>query len=172
MLTKENKIDKKIISLHALQEDWLVCFVQKRTKKIQIQQVTPAEIHFFADHQQIEHKQVIEPWLKQYAKQHLTPWLDKISTLTGLEYNTLSIRGQRTRWGSCNEKKSITLNYKLLFLPARLVEHLLLHELCHTVHLNHSNHFWQLLAQHDRHWHETRRLCQKAHHYIPPWLER
>jgi len=161
----------KIIELRAINENWSITFTQDCKKKPHILQQTPRQLLFIADHKKVNCKPYIETWLKKYAKKYLPPWLDNVSQQTGLKYQRISIRGQRTRWGSCSEQQSISLNYKLLFLPQRLVEHLLLHELCHTVHLDHSNQFWQLLASFDKHWYEKKLHCQKAHHYVPSWLD-
>jgi predicted metal-dependent hydrolase len=69
-----------------------------------------------------------------------------VSIQTSLPYNRVSIRGQKTRWGSCSSDKNINLNYKLLFLEPEFVKYIIIHELCHTIHLNHSREFWQLVG--------------------------
>jgi predicted metal-dependent hydrolase len=63
------------------------------------------------------------------------PWLKRVSKKTGLSYAAASIR-QQTRWGSCSSRRLINLNARLLFLPPNLVTYVLVHELCHTKHLN------------------------------------
>jgi predicted metal-dependent hydrolase len=85
-------------------------------------------------------------WMQAQGRLYLVPWTRKISLETGLSVQTLQIRGQKTRWGSCSSKGTISLNYKLLFLPPHLVQYIIIHELCHTVHLNHSPNFWSFLA--------------------------
>jgi predicted metal-dependent hydrolase len=85
-------------------------------------------------------------WLQSQGRLYLLPWVEKISLETGLTIRTIQIRGQRTRWGSCSSKGTVSLNYKLLFLPPHLVRYIIIHELCHTVHLNHSPNFWAFLA--------------------------
>ena len=109
-------------------------------------------------------------WLMQKAKLHFLPWLNRLSTLTGLNFNHLLIRGQSTLWGSCNIKKNISLNYKLLFLPKLLAEHVLLHELCHTLHLNHSQAFWQTVANVDANWNAHKKSLKTAERYLPQWI--
>ena len=61
------------------------------------------------------------------------------------QYNRVSIRNQRTRWGSCSSKDNISLNMKLLHLPDQLIDYILLHELVHTRVKNHSQDFWNEL---------------------------
>jgi predicted metal-dependent hydrolase len=115
-------------------------------------------------------KKVLTKWLIKKAHLHLIPWLKSLSLLTKLEFNRVIIRGQSTLWGSCNTQKTISLNYKLLFLPKNLVQHVLLHELCHTQHLNHSVAFWQLFKNCDPNCLENKKALKIADHYCPAWI--
>ncbi len=67
------------------------------------------------------------------------------SKIYGFEYNRISIRNQKTRWGSCSRKRNININYRILFLPNKLQDYLIIHELCHLKEFNHSNKFWSLV---------------------------
>jgi len=109
-------------------------------------------------------------WIKQQAKIYLLPQLEQMSQETGLIYQQARIRAQTARWGSCSRTKTINLNYKLLFLPPELVRHVLIHELCHTVHFNHSDKFWALVAQFDPQWKKHRQAMKKAGNFVPLWL--
>ncbi len=94
-------------------------------------------------------KYTLHHWLLKQGRQHFEPWLTQLSKETGLKYNKLQIRKQKTRWGSCSTRLTISLNYKLLFLPRQFARYVLLHELAHTRYLNHSKQFWDLLVQLD-----------------------
>jgi len=65
----------------------------------------------------------------------------------GFKFKRISIKNQKTRWGSCSKKGNLNFNFKLLFLPARLQDYIIVHELCHLRELNHSRNFWRLVAQ-------------------------
>lgn len=86
-------------------------------------------------------------WLKKQAKLFLSDLLKQYADRYALPFKDLSIRAQKTRWGSCNACGDIQLNYKLLFLPIELIHYVLVHELCHTKHLNHSKRFWTMLEK-------------------------
>ena len=88
---------------------------------------------------------LIATLLKRKAKQFLEPLVALHAQEHGLSYRKLSVRGQRTVWGSYSSSGTLCLNYKLLFLPPKLVDYVILHELAHTRYLNHSPAFWRLL---------------------------
>lgn len=113
---------------------------------------------------------LLSTWLKKIAKPILQELIEQISSRTKLTYSKLTIRDQSTRWGSCTSKKNINLNYKLILLPLKLAEHIIIHELCHTKHLNHSSAFWQLVATHDSNWQEHREEMKLAETMLPGWL--
>lgn len=112
----------------------------------------------------------LSTWLKELGKRHLVPWLQTLSDFSTLEFVSASIRGQKTRWGSCSSEKRINLNYFLLFLPCPLARHVLLHELCHIKHLNHSKRFWDLLQKLDENCQHHRRELREADRYLPAFL--
>lgn len=94
-------------------------------------------------------KKTIGLWLKSKAESVIPQRLSELAEIHGFHYRRVTIRGQKTRWGSCSSQKNINLNYKLLFLPAPMVDYVLIHELCHTLEMNHSKRFWELVADCD-----------------------
>jgi predicted metal-dependent hydrolase len=61
----------------------------------------------------------------------------------GFSYHSITVKQLKTKWGSCNQNHEITLNYYLMQLPWHLIDYVLVHELVHTEHLNHSDEFWE-----------------------------
>ena len=114
--------------------------------------------------------QLLRRWLTGQAREEFSARLEQISETTGLEWNGLSIRGQKTRWGSCSAKANISLNFKMLFLPDNLVNHVLLHELVHTREMNHSHRFWALMNTYDHRCNSHRAELRKAGQLLPGWL--
>ncbi|MFO7555078.1 MAG: YgjP-like metallopeptidase domain-containing protein [Desulfobacterales bacterium] len=76
------------------------------------------------------------------AGKKLVNRLNELSEQHGFRYNKVSVRNQKTRWGSCSSKNNINLNIKLDRLPDNMIDYVLLHELVHTRIKNHSNAFW------------------------------
>ena len=83
--------------------------------------------------------------LARRAKELLPPRLKALATEKGFAYNGCTVRNVHSRWGSCNAKKNISLSIYLAMLPNELIDYVLLHELCHTVEMNHGDRFWALM---------------------------
>lgn len=98
------------------------------------------------------------------AKNYLHLRLDELSKLTQLPFLNLSIRNQRSRWGSCSSRKTISLNYKMIALSPSLIDYILIHELCHTLHMNHSNSFWNLVESFFPTYLEAEKLLKEQQH--------
>ncbi len=80
-------------------------------------------------------------------RESLKTRLNELANQHGFNYNKLSIRNQKSRWGSCSGNNNISLNQKIFYLPNHLRDYVLLHELAHTQQKNHSNKFWDILDQ-------------------------
>lgn len=75
--------------------------------------------------------------------------LDELARIHGFTYSSVELKDMKSRWGSCSSKKGIQLNVQLMRLPDELIDHVLLHELCHTVEMNHGPRFHELLNKVD-----------------------
>ncbi|MBX2823651.1 MAG: M48 family metallopeptidase [Gammaproteobacteria bacterium] len=115
--------------------------------------------------------EVIVGVLKQRARVVLLPQLTELAALHGLSFKRCAIRGQKTVWGSYSSSGTLSLNYKLLFLPPELVQYVLLHELAHIRHLNHSRQYWAFLETMQTGAKTLDRALGEAGKLVPPWLE-
>ena len=91
--------------------------------------------------------------------------INKIAELNknyGYEINRITIRNQKTRWGSCSKKGNVNFNYKIVLLPEKLAEYIIVHEICHLGEFNHSANFWNLVAQTVPDYKEKRKELHKA----------
>lgn len=159
------------IDLVAIGESWPVCYRATTHPHVRLReqdgilQVSGA----IEDISSCRH--VLRQWLAHKARIHLTSWLHDLSRSLNLPFQRLTIRGQKTRWGSCTSRRTISLNYKLLLIPPQLVNYVLIHELCHTIHLNHSPHFWDLVQSHQPDARLLDKQLRSVRYTLPTWLE-
>ena len=113
----------------------------------------------------------LQQWAANQAKLHLVPWLRQVSREVELPFDLATIRRQKTLWGSCSGHKNISLNCKLLFLPSPIVRYIMIHELCHTVHMDHSDKFWALVDRHEPHYRQRVASLREVRHLVPAWME-
>lgn len=112
----------------------------------------------------------LRTWIRREARTRLPLMLDQVSRRTGLRYRKVSIRSQKSRWGSCSARGNISLNDQLLFVPANTAEYLMVHELCHTRHLNHSRAFWDLVEFHCPDYRAHERRLGQSRGLVPDWF--
>lgn len=93
-------------------------------------------------------KNQIIKWYKENANSYLQKKLADISNSINLSYHKFDLTSARTKWGSCDTKNNILLNFRLIALPHHLIEYVIIHELCHTIHHDHSQNFWSLVSLH------------------------
>ena len=108
-------------------------------------------------------------WVQKQAKRMLEPWVERLSRETALPYQKVTIRAQKTRWGSYSNRGTVSLNAALLFLPPRLVRLVIVHELCHSRHGRHDGAFWHLLASHEPHCRRLDAELRNQARFIPRW---
>ncbi len=72
--------------------------------------------------------------------------IEYFNKIYGFKFNKISIKNQKTRWGSCSRKGNLNFNYKIALFPERLADYIIVHELCHLKEFNHSPNFWNLVA--------------------------
>jgi predicted metal-dependent hydrolase len=161
------------LPLRALETDWELAFRDGLTERITVRRqdtrvvmtapsLTPAPQRLAA----------LRRFLMREAREVLAPRLQLLAERHGLAYARLTVRAQRSRWGSCSGHGTISLNYRLVFLPPALVDYVLCHELAHTVERNHSARFWSLLESICPQARARDRELDHCADWIPAWTER
>lgn len=160
----------RAITLPALAENWQVTYRQTCSESVAARPILPGTILVSgAVADEARCKAALRRWLARRAKEALGPRLETLAAETGLRFSRLTVKNQRTRWGSCSSVNGISLSCKLLFLPAELVRYVLLHELCHTREHNHTARYWSLLRQHEPEASALHQRMRAAWHHIPFW---
>lgn len=88
-------------------------------------------------------QKALEDWYRDQARKLITERLKFYQKILGVEYNSINIRDQKTRWGSCSGRKNLSFNWRLIMSPQEVLDYVVVHELCHLIHMNHSKKFWQ-----------------------------
>jgi len=100
---------------------------------------------------------VLERWYREQAAQVIREKIRKLGADLRFTYGRLSIRGQKTRWGSCSRKGNLSFNWKLIMAPESVINYVIVHELAHLKEMNHTKRFWQLVGRHCPNWREQRK---------------
>ena len=154
------------IDLRALGETWKVVFSSLTRDRLIVQE---GALVLASDFNENEALFTLKRWLRSKACDHLPSLLEDLARELRFSFVHVTIKEQKTLWGSCSSKGNLNLNSRLLFLPPHLVRHVLLHELCHLKELNHSRSFHDLLDQLDPNATQNARELKEAWSYVPGW---
>ena len=119
--------------------------ISVRLSKGKINVVYPAELSPDSNELQSATRKGIERALKLEAKEYLPDKVKALAKKYDFKFNKLTLKNIKSRWGSCSRKNNINLSIHLMRLPDHLIDYVILHELVHTVHHNHSIRFWTML---------------------------
>ena len=106
-------------------------------------QTYPYKLLSPADRKRLE---VLERRYRNLAREVFTNRVTYYHQFTGGTFTSITIRDQKSRWGSCSSRGTLSFNYRLIFAPAGVLDYVVVHELCHLTYMNHSKDFWNLVA--------------------------
>jgi hypothetical protein len=112
----------------------------------------------------------LKRWLTSLAKREYAPRLRSISSLIGNSCKKMHVRGQKTCWGSHSSSGTISLNYCLMFLDPAHLRYVMIHELCHARHMNHSRRFWSLVGRFEPDYRQLDKDLNSSWKRIPTWV--
>lgn len=159
------------VSLRFIDRTWAITRVPTKTR-VRLREVRgELQLHGVQD-DELKAFSLLQNWIKEQGRLNLVPRLEALSSQTGLLYRRNQIRLQRSRWGSCSSRGSISLNAAAMFVEPSLVDYLILHELSHTRHMNHSARFWKLLDSLSPGARQSDRALNRAWRDVPAWLYR
>jgi len=158
-----------VISLPAVAETWTLTQEHSVGVRLRLEERSPHHLHLRGDLHDSGWRTVLRAWLVARAEKAFSTWLKQLSERTRLTYARITVRLQKTRWGSCSRSGNISLNARLLFVAPDIATYVLLHELCHTKELNHSIRFWRLVEQFEPNWRKLDRALTEASRTLPRW---
>lgn len=100
---------------------------------------------------------VLEWWYRHQAEYFIKKRANELCLRLGVSYGRVTIRGAKTRWGSCSHKGNLNFNWKLMMVPEPVIDYVIIHELAHRKEMNHSKNFWKLVAEHCPQWRKHRK---------------
>ncbi|MTI66017.1 MAG: M48 family metallopeptidase [Firmicutes bacterium] len=90
-------------------------------------------------------KDALKKWYKEKALKLITSRINEYIFKINRKARKIKVKEQKSRWGSCSSKGDLFFNYKIVMAPIEIIDYIVVHELCHLVHLNHSKKYWELV---------------------------
>jgi predicted metal-dependent hydrolase len=160
------------LSLSAIDEHWR-CSELPSCGRLRLHELEQGSLQMRGVTPDREHtRRVILRWLIRHAALRFETPLRELAAQMRLTAGALQIRCQRTRWGSCSRRGTISLNVCLLFQRPQVLRYLMIHELSHLRHMNHSARFWDEVARYEPDWKALDRELQQGWRRVPTWVFR
>lgn len=112
---------------------------------------------------------ILEKALRERAREHFSGRLAPLAEVLGVGVPPLALSSARTRWGSCSTRSGIRLNWRLIHFPGAIIDYVVIHELAHLRHMNHSPRFWSLVEVACPDYRAARVELQRLAAHIPHW---
>ena len=157
------------IALPAIDQTWLVRYETQPQGQARVRALGDVLEVRTRDAEHVGAAAALRAWLCDQARYHLTPWVLREAAIVGHRPSRVQVRLQRTRWGSCSNSGTLSLNAALMFLAPSIVRYLLIHELCHLISLNHSPRFWAAVERYEPNYEALDRQLTGAWADIPLW---
>ena len=128
-------------------KDRILCFLSEKASWIRMQQGKMQERENMRQQARIHLDVAQEKELRERAKSVLAQRTAYFARQVGVTYGRITVRDQKTRWGSCSQTGNLNFNFRLILAPSEVLDYVVVHELCHRRQMNHSAQFWQEVAQ-------------------------
>ena len=136
----KNSVEKKALDFLESKADWILKHMKKNDSEFSSEwQNKNPDLNINSREHYLKNKEKA----RKLCEEKCEFWAEKI----GVRYNRISIKSLKTKWGSCSSKKNLNFSYKILFLKPKDQDYLIVHELSHLVHMNHSKNFWYLVCK-------------------------
>jgi len=98
----------------------------------------------------------LDRFLKGTAEKYIIPRTHQLAKIMKTDFNRITLRQQKSRWGSCSNKGNLNFNWRLVHYPVKIIDYVIIHELAHITHPNHSKNFWNCVAKFDNEYRKHR----------------
>jgi predicted metal-dependent hydrolase len=160
------------LNLSALGEHWR-CVSNAGAGRVRVREIGADQLQLRGRLDEVDQlRSALRHWLAQHAQRQFEAPLRALAVQMGVEPGRLQVRCQRTRWGSCSRQGTISLNVCLLFQTPEVLRYLMVHELAHLRHMNHSVRFWADVARQEPHWKALDRELLQGWRRVPSWMFR
>ena len=161
-----------VLSLTAIGEQWR-CSTVAGAGRARLREVAVDELRISGRLDERDRlRRLLANWLIERARLRFEAPLRALSAQMAAQPGRLQVRCQRSRWGSCSRRGTISLNACLLFQRPEVLRYLMIHELSHLRHMNHSARFWAEVARHEPHWQALDRELLQSWARVPSWIFR
>ena len=136
-------LPKKFINgeiLKFLGKNYKLNIVNSSKEKVELKE---NKINVYLKRKNTSIKSLLEIWYRANGLKVITRKINYYNFLIGVKPNSINLRSFKKRWGSCNSKGDIAFNWRLLMAPNSVINYVVIHELCHLIHFNHSKNFWK-----------------------------
>lgn len=142
VVTKPRRVRESIVNRFIIQkQDWILSKYRRNT---------PNNHTHYLKH-------------KKDATLFINKRINHFNKFYNLNFNKISIKNQKTRWGSCSKKRNLNFNYKVMLLPKDTADYIIVHELCHLQEFNHSKRFWDLVSETIPNYSDIRKDLKQKH---------
>ncbi len=158
------------VELGVLGRSWSIEYEQRRVRRVREHESSKLIVRVADPADRLQVSAALLSWLGERASEYLPRLLATLSFETGIDYRQVQLRRQRTRWGSCSANGTISLNVCLMFQRPAVARYLLVHELCHRRHMNHSQRFWGLVEGFEPQWRALDAELLAGWRRVPAWV--
>ncbi|MGN0158695.1 MAG: M48 family metallopeptidase [Brotaphodocola sp.] len=142
--------DRELKAFFEKEKKWLLDKISQMERRQESRKSTGAVLPTELSAEEIEH-----------IKEKIASRVQKYSRMMGVSVAGITIRNQKTRWGSCSSKGNLNFNYQLCYLPDELLDYVVVHELAHRRHMNHSKEFWAEVEKYCPNYQEYRKRLEE-----------
>lgn len=112
---------------------------------------------------------LLKAWMKEQARKEIHSLIASLIPLIKAAPHKITLREQKTRWGSCSSRGNLSFNWKIIMAPPEVLRYLVIHEMAHLIHMNHSGRFWKLVAKLDPGFKSHKKWLKEKGHTLTNW---